>query len=225
MSLQKKFKNKPLRFRDKRELAIALFFAFNISLLIFRVFYSTEWRFIFLIWNLFLAVVPYLFMEMALKNQQKRWIAWSLFGASLLFLPNSPYIITDLFHLKHQASMPLWFDTLLVFSFSITGLLLFYDVLLKMHRFLERQFSTVWAIIGIVSIIFLNAFGVYLGRFLRFNSWDIISNPFGLAHEILDRIIHPFSYPQTWGVTLGYGTMFLVGYVMVKILERDQKFS
>jgi|AntRauTorckE5430_2_1112549.scaffolds.fasta_scaffold23030_1 uncharacterized membrane protein len=150
------FKNKKMQkiFKNNRTLAIALLFSFNISLLIFRVFYSTEFRFIFLIWNLFLAVVPYFFMEMALKNQQKRWIAWALFGGSLLFLPNSPYLITDLFHLKYQASMPLWFDTLLVFAFAITGLLLFYDVLLKMHRFLETQFSTVWAIIGILLISF-----------------------------------------------------------------------
>lgn len=210
-------------FKNKYELAIALMFAFNIALLIFRVFYSMEFRFVFLIWNLFLAVVPYLFMEMALKKQQNKWLAFGLFGASLLFLPNSPYIITDLFHLKHQASMPLWFDTLLVFSFAITGLLLFYDVLQKMHRFLAQQFSKIIAILGIISIIFLNAFGIYLGRFLRFNSWDIVSNPLGLAREILDRILHPFAHPQTWGVTLGYGTLFLVGFVMVEILSRERE--
>lgn len=209
--------------KNKYELAIALMFAFNIALLIFRVFYSMEFRFVFLIWNLFLAVVPYLFMEMALKKQQNKWLAFGLFGASLLFLPNSPYIITDLFHLKHQASMPLWFDTLLVFSFAITGLLLFYDVLQKMHRFLAQQFSKIIAILGIISIIFLNAFGIYLGRFLRFNSWDIVSNPLGLAREILDRILHPFAHPQTWGVTLGYGTLFLVGFVMVEILSRERE--
>ena len=119
--------------------------------------------------------------------------------------------------------MPLWFDTLLVFSFSITGLLLFYDVLLKMYRFLSNQLSTIWAIFGIVTIIFMNAFGIYLGRFLRFNSWDIVSNPFSLAREILDRFIHPFAHPQTWGVTLGYGTLFLVGYVMAEILSREER--
>lgn len=209
--------------KNSRTLAIAIFFAFNVSLLIFRVFYSTELRFIFLIWNLFLAIIPYFLMKSALEKQQNRWISWLLFGGSLLFLPNSPYIITDLFHLKHQALMPLWFDTLLVFSFAANGLLLFYDVLLKMHRFLENQLSKIWAIIGIITIIFLNGFGIYLGRFLRFNSWDIVSNPFGLISEIADRFIHPFSHSQTWGVTLGYGMLFLVGYVMVLILSRERK--
>ena len=209
--------------KNNRILAITIFFMFNVSLLIFRVFYSMEWRFIFLIWNLFLAVVPYFLMKMALENTNNRWVSWLLFGGSLLFLPNSPYIVTDLFHLKHQASMPLWFDTLLVFSFAANGLLLFYDVLLKMHRFLEKQFSTIWAILGIITIIFLNGFGIYLGRFLRFNSWDIVANPFSLMSEIIDRFIHPFSHSRTWGVTLGYGTLFLVGYVMVLIFSRDRK--
>ncbi len=210
-------------FRNKFEAAIALMFVFNIGLLIFRVFYSMEFRFIFLIWNLFLAVVPYFFMEIALKKQQNRWTPWLLLGGSLLFLPNSPYIITDLFHLKHQAAMPLWFDTLLVFSFAITGFLLFYNVLQKMHRFLEQRFSNFLTISGVITIIFLNAFGVYLGRFLRFNSWDIISNPWRLAQEILDRFIHPFAHPQTWGVTLGYGTLFLVCYVLVEILSSEKQ--
>lgn len=209
--------------KNNRILAIAIFFAFNVSLLIFRVFYSMEWRFIFLIWNLFLAVIPYFLMKMALENMQNRWISWLLFGGSLLFLPNSPYIVTDLFHLKHQASMPLWFDTLLVFSFAANGLLLFYDVLLKMHRFLEKQFSTIWAILSIITIIFLNGFGIYLGRFLRFNSWDIVTNPFGLISEIVDRFIHPLAHSRTWGMTLGYGMLFLVGYVMVLILSRERE--
>ena len=209
--------------KNNKTLAITIFFTFNVSLLIFRVFYSMEFRFVFLIWNLFLAVIPYFLMKMALENTQNRWISWLLFGGSLLFLPNSPYIVTDLFHLKHQASMPLWFDTLLVFSFAANGLLLFYDVLLKMHQFLEQQLSTIWAILGIITIIFLNGFGIYLGRFLRFNSWDIVTNPFGLISEIVDRFIHPFSHSRTWGVTLGYGTLFLVGYVMVLILSRERE--
>ncbi len=208
---------------NKQELAIALLLSFNFGLVLFRVFYSMELRFVFLIWNLILAVIPYFLMEFALKNRAKKIVAWLLFGASLLFLPNSPYIITDLFHLKHQASMPLWFDTLLVFSCAATGLFLFYNILMKMAHFLTQQLSKMWSIIGIIIIIFLNAFGIYLGRFLRFNSWDIVTNPFGLASEILDRFIHPFSHGRTWGVTLGYGTLFLIGYVLVQIFSREKR--
>lgn len=217
---------------NKQELAIALLLSFNIGLVIFRVFYSTELRFIFLIWNLILATIPYFLMKFALKSQVKNiftlkkpvknLVVWLLFGASLLFLPNSPYIVTDLFHLKHQASMPLWFDTLLVFSCAATGLFLFYSILMKMAHFLIQQFSKIWSIIGIVMIIFLNGFGIYLGRFLRFNSWDIVTNPLGLASEILDRFIHPFAHGRTWGVTLGYGTLFLIGYVLVQIFSREK---
>lgn len=208
---------------NKQELAIALLLSFNIGLILFRVFHSTELRFVFLIWNLILATIPYFLMKFALRNQAKKVFAWLIFGASLLFLPNSPYIVTDLFHLKHQASMPLWFDTLLVFSCAATGLFLFYSILIKMAHFLSQQFSKIWSIIGIILIIFLNGFGIYLGRFLRFNSWDIVTNPFGLANEILDRFIHPFDHGRTWGVTLGYGTLFLIGYVLVQIFSQDRR--
>ena len=132
----------------------------------------------------------------------------------LLFLPNAPYIITDFIHVKQRAIIPLWFDLLLVFSFAFNGILLFFLSVEDVHHLILKHFSTVktWTIT--VFILFLTGFGVYLGRFLRYNSWDLASNPKWLFVEIFDRIVRPTSHPRTWGFTLGFGMLLLLGFLI-----------
>lgn len=193
-------------------LGTVLLSGFACVLLAFRVVYTEKIGYVFLVWNAFLAIIPLLFIELA--NKHNKWI---FFALCLLFLPNAPYLITDLFHLKPHKIIPLWYDTLLLFAFSMAGLVAFYGGLLKMEVFLNKKVKNrIYTGFAVASIIFLCAFGVYLGRFLRFNSWDIISNPFSLLAEIADRFIHPLSHPRTWGVTLGYGSLFLLGFGLIK---------
>jgi len=71
-------------------------------------------------------------------------------------------------------------------------------------------------------ILFLSGFGIYLGRFLRWNSWDIISNPQLLANDNIHRIMHPLSHPRTWGVTFGFGLLFLFGFLLLNTLQPIQ---
>ena len=70
----------------------------------------------------------------------------------------------------------------------------------------------------ILLILFLGSFGVYLGRFLRWNSWDIISNPFQLLISIGHRIVSPFDHVQTWGITLVFTAFFYLLYITIKKL-------
>ncbi|WP_052599310.1 DUF1361 domain-containing protein [Aureispira sp. CCB-QB1] len=204
--------------------ALSLLFLFNFCLVISRIVYAQERYFLFLVWNLFLAFLPLLFIHSAkyLKQQHaSEVLVWGVGGVSLLFLPNSPYIITDLFHLiywKHTA--PLWFDTLLIFSYASTGVVLFYATLLMMEQLLKMYFKTHTAILILLGIIFLNAFGIYLGRYMRFNSWDIISNPIGLIEEILRYLSNPMGYPRIWGITFTYGMLFGVGYCCIKLFQQ-----
>lgn len=207
--------------------ALLLLFAFNFCLVFFRIYYIEQGYYGFLIWNLFLAFLPLVFIQMA------SW--WSRFPKavllvffcgmmSLLFLPNSPYIMTDLFHLKNWKSsygVPLWFDTLLIFSYAITGIILFYATLLSMERLLKNYFSNFWSNSILLTIIFLNAFGIYLGRYMRFNSWDIVADPMSLVVEIADRLVNPWIHGRTWGVTLVYGGLFLVGFICVKLFQKS----
>jgi len=202
--------------------ALLLLLAFDIAMVSFRIVYVQSMVFGSLTWNLILAMIPLGLIVLAEKAEKKkmRFGLWVSLALAVLFLPNAPYIVTDLFHLRWLGgSTPIWYDTLLVFSFAITGLILFYISLIKMEKIFKRQIKSIIQPLMIPLIIFLSAFGVYLGRFVRFNSWDIIAQPTILLYEMTDRIINPFGHPETWSVTIAYGAFFWVGYYFVRQLK------
>ncbi|VXB69348.1 conserved membrane hypothetical protein [Flavobacterium sp. 9AF] len=137
----------------------------------------------FLIWNAFLATIPYLILLLAkqkiilLENSKIRILVFLLW---LLFLPNSFYIVTDFVHLPKGNSNLFWFDLILLFSFSFLGFLLGLLALQEFKNCFSLFISTKILQYSIPAICMLNGFGIYLGRFLRFNSWDILTNPFPL---------------------------------------------
>ncbi len=195
------------------------FFAFIGLMIIGRFIYSGEYRFIFLIWNLFLAWIPFIVSTLFKRMQHIKW--WKqlfVFLTWFLFFPNALYIVTDLIHLDTKTSVPKWYDALLLFSSSITGLLMAFVSLLRMERFLLLKFNSRVVNIMMLTILFFGSFGVYLGRFLRWNSWDIISNPFNLVFSIVQRFVFPFQHLQTWGITLLLTTLFYLLYLAIKKL-------
>ena len=195
------------------------FFAFIGLMITARVIYSGEYRFIFLIWNLFLAWIPFIISTSFKRIQHIKWRKQSfVFFIWFLFFPNALYIVTDLIHLDIESTVPKWYDALLLFSSSITGLLMAFVSLLRMEKFLLLKFNNKMVNMMILVILFFGAFGVYLGRFLRWNSWDIISNPFGLVVSIAQRFIFPFQHLQTWGITLLLTTLFYLLYLAIKKL-------
>ena len=195
------------------------FFAFIGLMIAARVIYSGEYRFIFLIWNLFLAWIPFIISTSFKRIQHIKWRKQSfVFFIWFLFFPNALYIVTDLIHLDIESTVPKWYDALLLFSSSITGLLMAFVSLLRMEKFLLLKFNNKMVNMMILVILFFGAFGVYLGRFLRWNSWDIISNPFGLVVSIAQCFIFPFQHLQTWGITLLLTTLFYLLYLAIKKL-------
>jgi len=207
-----------LIYRNSLLLGLFLLSVFCMGLLGFRIFIADSMRYIFLSWNLFLAAMPYFFIGIAQISSQRGSKLFSVLSMALciLFLPNSPYIITDLFHITQRTTMPLWYDTLLVFSFALCGLLFFYATLGKMESILPSPFRYVF----IITVIFLCAFGIYLGRYLRFNSWDILSNYDLLLSEMYTRFRNPLQHPRTWGFTLGYGSLLAMGAVCIKLFQQ-----
>lgn len=197
---------------------LILFSAYAISLLIFRAWLTDSTSYRFLIWNLFLAYIPFLISQQMVRQRQRLTKFMFAFGTWLLFLPNAPYIITDIFHLTNRTFVPLWFDLLLIFSFAMNGMLLFFISTYQMHSILIKRFS--YSIAWIISsgIMFLTGFGIYLGRFLRFNSWDVLSNPMPLFLNIVDRFTDPFAHLKTWGFTISYGLFFLIGFLLINML-------
>jgi len=141
-------------------------------------------------------------------------------AAWLLFFPNAPYLITDLFHLDTRPGVPLWYDLALILSCAWNGLMLAYASLSDMQRLVQQRLGSVigWAFATLA--LLLSSFGIYLGRYLRFNSWDVLANPIALFYDILNRLLHPFTFPGTWGVTLVFGVFLLLGYGTVRLLGR-----
>ena len=178
--------------------------------------------FLFLVWNLFLAVIPFAISTMlgTARGPLRARLLVPVGAAWLLFFPNAPYILTDLFHLERRAGVPLWYDLALILSCAWNGLMLAYASLADMQRLVQLRLGTGagWAFATLA--LLLSSFGIYLGRYLRFNSWDVLANPLTLFFDIVNRILHPFSFPGTWGVTLVFGLFLLVGYGTVRLLGR-----
>jgi uncharacterized membrane protein len=198
---------------------LVTFFLF-IGLLIFvRIIYSGKINYLFLVWNIFLAWVPFVISSSFKKiTDLKKWKQLIVFCCWLVFFPNALYIITDLIHLEKESIVPKWFDAILIFSSSIVGLIMAFVSLFRVHQFLQFHFNSKITERLIVSILFLASFGIYLGRFLRWNSWDIISNPFGLIISIGERFIFPLQHLKTWGITFILTTLFYLLYLIIKKL-------
>jgi uncharacterized membrane protein len=141
-----------------------------------------------LVWNLFLAWIPLLLALLihGLSSHFKRLpgelavcgLAW------ILFFPNAPYLVTDLVHLNYHAPVPKWFDLLMIMSFAWTGLVLGYLSLYLMQELVRRWKGRAWSWSFVVFVLALSSFGIYLGRFRRFNSWDVVSHPMGLLNGL-----------------------------------------
>ncbi|AWG26734.1 DUF1361 domain-containing protein [Flavobacterium kingsejongi] len=191
--------------------------SYCLVLLIIRILVSHTLFYGFLAWNLVLAFVPLLLTMILQRKERLRHNRYGLLLLSfvwLLFLPNAPYIITDFFHLEKGALyMPEWFDVLLLTSFAWTGVLVGLLAMTAMQQLWAQRFSASKGRIFIVFAALLSGFGIYLGRFLRFNSWDILQHPFDLTTAITTAAFHW----RTFGFSLGYGALLLLLYCSFRI--------
>jgi uncharacterized membrane protein len=177
----------------------------------------------FLIWNLFLAYIPYRITNYLGKAVSviSKFIFWLVFFAWLLFIPNSFYIITDLFHLEEGRAAPQWYDLTLIFSFAWNGIILGILSLYKMEKIIESKFNRRATLFFIYGIMWLNALGIYIGRYLRFNSWDVITNPLGLAADITYLCIHPFRNFMEWAMIFCFSFLMTLIYLVLRKLNKE----
>ena len=204
---------------------LAASLALSVLLVAGRVALTGRLFFLFMLWNLLLAVVPYAIstMLLAARGPLPVRILLPAGAAWLLFFPNAPYILTDFYHLEARPGVPLWYDLALILSCAWNGLMLAYASLSDMQRLVQQRlgFWPGWAFAAVA--LLLSGFGIYLGRYLRFNSWNILTNPIALFFDIMNRVMHPFSFPGTWGVTLLFGLFLLLGYGTVRVLGQAQE--
>lgn len=197
---------------------IALACAFCLALLAWRLEWSGRTSFYFLSWNLLLALAPLVFAWVSLLVSKLGWKYMAVVALVpwLLFLPNAPYILTDLLHLKARAPIPLWYDLIMLLAFALTGLMLGYLSMVCAERVLLRVLKRPWVMIIHGFVLFLCGFGIYLGRFLRWNSWEVATRPRALFGVIGDRLLHPHEHPTTWMTTLLVGAMLVMVFALVR---------
>jgi uncharacterized membrane protein len=197
----------------ERPLSLIGLVGFNTALILFRITVTHSAYFGFLLWNLLLSGVPFLMSSfICFHPKMSKWAFFTVCFCWLLFLPNAPYIITDFLHFRRPGSMPPWFDVLLLTSFSFSGILFGLLSMADMQQAWKLRFGNSVAITFIFCCSLLSGFGIYLGRFSRFNSWDIIGNPSGLFSGIASIAFEL----HTIGFTLGYGALIFLFYFFLK---------
>lgn len=207
---------------------LALNSLFCILLLLFRVYVTGSLFYGFLIWNLFLAAIPY-FISTALSKtvwlKKQTLVLLVVLGIWLLFLPNAPYLITDLMHLRHAKSSLSWLDPFMLFAFAWNGLIL---GLLSMHQvfqILTEKWNRTVAKRLLFVVVFLCGFGIYLGRFQRWNSWELFSDPIILLKDCFQSISNPLYRTRTLGITLGFGIFLWVLFLTTTSFFNIKKAS
>jgi uncharacterized membrane protein len=232
-----------------------------LAVLAFRIYYSGRPTYAFLVKDLFLAWVP-LWLALALVRAARDvWgepsgeskpgkpgklgtgpvaLLVGLTAVWVLFLPNSPYLLTEFVHLSPQHAvnatrtlrpallpftrgvragpMPVWYDVLLILLFAWNGLLLALLSMRMIQQVVRRRFGAGWGWASAVLLVLLSGFGVTLGRFERFNSWDLFSEPGRLMSEVSARVLNPLAHPRTSGATLLLSAFLLMAYLTMVTL-------
>jgi uncharacterized membrane protein len=197
----------------------------SVLLLVGRIGYTRDVTYIFLMWNLFLAWAPYglaVVLERIEKiKRQPLLVVAPLYVVWLFFFPNAPYVLTDFIHLDAlRGAVPLWYDVVLVGCFGVTGLVFGLMSLAVVHGSLRRRWGRVVSWVLVTGIVLLSGFGVYLGRFPRWNSWDVIAQPRVFLLDVSHRLSYPWHYPNLLEVTLLFSGVTLLGYFAYLALTR-----
>jgi uncharacterized membrane protein len=204
--------------RLKLNLVLLAAILFCISFVAVRIYFSGALSYTFLLWNLFLAFIPFVLSSLLVTVRLSALVFWLLGAIWLLFFPNAPYVLTDLLHLK-AGMVPVWYDLLMLLSFAWTSLMLGFVSLADMQTLMAQRFNQITGWIFAFVALLLGSFGIYLGRFLRWNSWDVITEPTGLLQDIVNRIINPLAHLKTYGFTLLLTVFLLLAYLMMHFFK------
>lgn len=206
--------------RQRVVVSLAGMTAVSLVLLVIHMRRSHSTEYAYLVWNLFLAWLPLVLSAWLVRLLATRlwsqWLPLAVTLAWLMLLPNSFYMISDYVHIQDMSPDDLLFGvvvfTAFIFTAAALGFASLYTIHTELRRRLGHRLST-----GLVAIIlFACSFAIYLGRDLRWNSWDILLNPAGILFDVSDRIFHPLGHPGTLSTTLSFflllGSLYVVGW-------------
>ncbi len=201
-------------------LMMMLFFSFICMFFgMVRIHLTGNLKGLFLVWNLFLAWIPFL-IAFSLNQKEKKVhpikLVLYLF-VWLLFLPNAPYIITDFVHLRPRAGVPFWYDGMAIFIFAFHGLILGIVSTLFIHEALEKYTNSIKVWLFLCFSFLLTGYGIYLGRFLRWNSWDIVVHPIALLQESFLKLTNPLAIAVTGIFSLIMFFSYLIFYQLIHL--------
>jgi uncharacterized membrane protein len=222
--------NKP-RFTREQRYQMVLFgilvisSVLSVSLFVARAAPSKNGPFTSLVLNLVLAWVPFGFAWIVYKFIHcPRILIRVLVSVCavlwLIFFPNSLYILTDFQHIAiRDTDTPIWYDVIMLLWFSWTGLLLGLTSLYFMQKVVTRWLGKIFSWVFVVGATILGSLGVYIGRFIELNSWDVIINPFSILGSFREHFLYP-PYHQVQFMTFFFlfALFFLFVFVTLFIL-------
>lgn len=210
------------RHRSRGGLFAALLLASLTStlLVVARVFHTGRLTYAFLVFNLALAWIP-VGLAAAVDSLDEwpsragRALTAAAGATWLVFFPNAPYLMTDLMHLRVQNNRLLWLDLTALQAFAWTGLALGFVSLALVQQVVARRVGRSLSWLFASAMIAASAFGIYLGRFRRWNSWDVVVNPIGLLQDAARTLVHPFPNVQALAYCAVLGAFLFTAYVVV----------
>ncbi|PWU15826.1 MAG: hypothetical protein C5B50_14700 [Verrucomicrobia bacterium] len=207
-------------------LALTFASAVSVLLVVARIIWTREWYSAYLVWNLFLAWMPLAFALLAYDEYRqcgaRKWRFWAVGAAWLLFFPNAPYIFTDVIHLTTGYFHYFWVDLTLIMLSAVTGLVLGFLSLFLMQSLVIEIAGRLASWGFIVVVASLSAIGIYLGRFLRFNSWDVLLKPIALYHGIGSLALRPTGHLNSVAFPMMFAAFLFVSYLMLYALTHLQ---
>ncbi len=207
--------------------ALAVCSLASLGMVAVRVLHTGHRSYSFMAWNLVLAwiqlLLSYLTSRSFAKAERLGVVTLALGFLWLIFLPNAPYMVTDVLHLHTSRHAPAWYDLILLISFAWTGLLLGYVSLYLMHDLVIRSWGVVTGWLFVIVVLGLSSFGIYLGRFLRWNSWDVLVNMSGVIDDVLRLVLNPFEHPRTFVMSFFMMVMLFAFYLVIYSLTRIRR--
>jgi uncharacterized membrane protein len=185
--------------------SVGLLSALCISFYVYRILITGTWRFTFILSNLLLAWLGLIFgWLLARQVKGSSWVSWDSLTLTVLwlaFLPNTWYVLTDFLHVRPTGEVSEIYDIVLIGTLVINGFILGFTSLYLVHRQLIKRVSENWSLLLVAGVILISSFAIYLGRNLRWNSWDVIANPSGVILSVSDRIVDPLGHPRALNIT------------------------
>ena len=199
--------------------------ALAIVLVLGRVVFAGSGYFLYLLWNLALALLPFVVSSVllwyVLKGKAHPWVLIVGGIVWLLLFPNAPYIVTDVIHLKESHAAPLWYDALMLYTSAWAGMILALHSLGQIETIIRRYLSEKLTWISLAALVFISSFGIYLGRYLRWNSWDVIANPHNLSSDIWNIFANPQTHQDGFLITIVFFVFISVSYFAWRIPGRE----